>query len=304
MADKTVADLPALQSLTDDTLIPVYQPGAADPAQKMKGQIFRQWAEACVTPYSNSAQSDAILAEAARSAAQNASAEALSALSGVQNAIKNIPAGATPIVNDLTTGGAKMALSAEMGKKLLPLDGSKSMTGNIVVSKATPLVRLDDTAKGSSAMLAEANNQLLIQNIDVTGNDSNRRQIILRNASHETSPALADALLLNTVIESKQVAYRLFGQHNKPSGSYTGNGSAAARTIDVGGIGKFVAVYSNNAGTSPALIVTPLGAFGKNSSGVKALGYNDVRFADGVLTVASADNDVNANGKTYYYQVL
>ena len=91
---------------------------------------------------------------------------------------------------------------------------------------------------------------------------------------------------------------------NKPSGSYTGNGSAAARTIDVGGIGKFVAVYSNNAGTSPALIVTPLGAFGKNSSGVKALGYNDVRFADGVLTVASADNDVNANGKTYYYQVL
>ena len=52
-------------------------------------------------------------------AAEAASEQAASALAGVREAINNIPEGtATPIVNDLTTGGASMALSAEMGKFL------------------------------------------------------------------------------------------------------------------------------------------------------------------------------------------
>ena len=111
MADKTVADLPALQAVSDETLIPVYQPGAANPAQKMKGQIFRQWAEANVKPYSDRAVQAALTAAGCEAGAQEA-------WTGVQNAIKNIPAGSTPIVNDLTTGGTKMALSAEQGKVL------------------------------------------------------------------------------------------------------------------------------------------------------------------------------------------
>lgn len=37
---------------------------------------------------------------------------------GVQNAVENIPEGSTPLVNDLTTGGVNMALSAEQGKAL------------------------------------------------------------------------------------------------------------------------------------------------------------------------------------------
>lgn len=52
------------------------------------------------------------------SGAASAATAAQSALSGVQMAIKNIPEGSTPIVNDLATGGATMALSAEQGKVL------------------------------------------------------------------------------------------------------------------------------------------------------------------------------------------
>ena len=96
-----------------------------------------------------------------------------------------------------------------------------TMTGNLYLSKETPLVRLDDTAKGSSAMMAISNDQLLIQNIDKTGNDANRRQIILRNASH-TNASLAEALLLNTVINNAQKAYRLYGEHNKPTAADVG----------------------------------------------------------------------------------
>lgn len=51
--------------------------------------------------------------------AEQAAEAAESALEGVREAIENIPEGtATPIVNDLTTGGESMALSAEMGKVL------------------------------------------------------------------------------------------------------------------------------------------------------------------------------------------
>ena len=96
-----------------------------------------------------------------------------------------------------------------------------TMTGNLVVKKATPLVRLDDDTAGSSAMMAIANDQMLLQNIDATGDDSNRRQIILRNASHMNS-ALSDALLLNTVIANVQKAYRIYGEHNKPTAADVG----------------------------------------------------------------------------------
>lgn len=57
-------------------------------------------------------------AQSAQAGAENAKQAAQSALSGIEDAIDNIPAGSTPIVNDLTTGGATMALSAEMGKVL------------------------------------------------------------------------------------------------------------------------------------------------------------------------------------------
>ena len=115
MADKTVGMLENVPSLHDESLIPVEQSGEL---MHVTGKQFREFAEATVTPYSDAARANAILAEAARKDAQNAKTAAQSALSGVQNAIKNIPAGSTPIVNDLTTGGVTMALSAEMGKVL------------------------------------------------------------------------------------------------------------------------------------------------------------------------------------------
>lgn len=111
MADKSIVDLPQLSEVTDATLIPVYQPNSDNPAQKMPSSVFRNWAEDAVFPAAKTAQEAAVTATEAEVSAQ-------SALSGVRTAIKNIPAGATPIVNDLTTGGVSMALSAEMGKVL------------------------------------------------------------------------------------------------------------------------------------------------------------------------------------------
>ena len=58
MTDKNIAELAELAAVTDDTLIPVWQPGAADEAQSMTGKQFREFAEAAgeaaVKPHSNS----------------------------------------------------------------------------------------------------------------------------------------------------------------------------------------------------------------------------------------------------------
>lgn len=53
-----------------------------------------------------------------RQQAQDAAQQAESAKDAVLDAIDNIPPGAVLVINDLTTGGAAVALSAEQGKKL------------------------------------------------------------------------------------------------------------------------------------------------------------------------------------------
>lgn len=130
MADKTtgelqvvqVQDLPSVEDVYDTLKIPGELQGGA---VHFTGAQFKQYAQLAVSgpvatakSAAEAANSDAKTAKESASASANASAAAQSALTGVQNAINNIPAGSTPIVNDLTTGGITAALSAEMGKVL------------------------------------------------------------------------------------------------------------------------------------------------------------------------------------------
>lgn len=62
MADKQIVELPALSQVTDETLIPVYQPGASSPAQRMSGKQFRNFAEETAVQYVSFAQDAAIAA--------------------------------------------------------------------------------------------------------------------------------------------------------------------------------------------------------------------------------------------------
>lgn len=67
------------------------------------------------------AESAAAISQAAAESAATAFDTAMmleSALEGLKNALDNLPEGKTPVINDLSTGGAAAALSAEMGKAL------------------------------------------------------------------------------------------------------------------------------------------------------------------------------------------
>lgn len=108
MADKTIGELKKATSLDDDSLLIAEQQGDA---VSVTGALFKSFAQAATKGYAESASKDAATAVGAKDAAQ-------SALQGVRDALDNLPAGDTLIINDLTTGGKSAALSAEMGKVL------------------------------------------------------------------------------------------------------------------------------------------------------------------------------------------
>ncbi len=86
---------------------------------------------------------------------------------------------------------------------------------------------------------------------------------------------------------------------NKPTGTYTGNGSATERTINVGGIGDVL--YVKNANNFA--IVSTSGAIVANDSGVTRLSKEEAFFANGVLTLKTTNNALNGNLATYPYEL-
>lgn len=234
-------------------------------------------------------------------AAQAASEAAESALEGVREAIEAIPEGAaTPIVNDLTTGGTSMALSAEMGKKLnteqnklLPLNGSKPVTGNLTISKSQPNILAKDTNSARAARLIEyPNGQGGIENYK---DGSNYRGIRINTEADDLAGALKLAQMLGGVWSE----HNIFHTGNKPSGSYTGNGSVAYRAVNVGGIGSVMLIRSSEYGNVVAsFYASKLGENPKNFTSA------EVSYIDGILHLATDHAAVNKLGVTYYYQVL
>lgn len=90
------------------------------------------------------------------------------------------------------------------------------------------------------------------------------------------------------------------GPHNKPTGRYTGSGEAGTQTIEIGGSGNVLAIWS----TYGMAIVTPGGVLCKKQTTVSALLAVDCNFRDGYLTISSDDTVVNAADTRYNYQVL
>ena len=101
----------------------------------------------------------------------------------------------------------------------------------------------------------------------------------------------------NLVFNNSVVEYALLHTGNKPTGTYTGNGDATARTIATGGIGNAALIYRSG----EMYIVTASGVLKVNSSGVSF--GTSASFVGGTLKISSA-NEMNASGNNYTYQVL
>lgn len=122
-----------------------------------------------------------------------------------------------------------------------------------------------------------------------------------------TDYTLEKSLQYSNVAGGSEKVYDLFGTHNKPAGSYTGNGSATNRTIAVGGLGEVMSITSD---TGMAL-VTNRGAIclNRQTGAVSGLKSWEVNYTNGVLTIATTSDFVNKSGYisesgSYWYQVL
>ena len=376
MADKTIGDLTQATYLDDESLLVVEQHGEA---RSVSGKVVK----GLVEPYANAAQS---------------------AYEGVKEALDNIPAGATVIVNDLTTGGTTAALSAEQGKVLgahisdknnphgvtAAQVGAVALSGTVITSDVDLLtlekgvfcyegtvpsgknypVALEGTyqrcnisvtfpAGTITAGYREVTlrtsygrifcnsqqysswagwrelattgyavnkagdtmaNTLTVKKaggayVVVRNDDSTARGVLGKLGTSGTQLIDYDAsgnmgvvaVKSNTALEfvtqaagGAQIINKILHTGNKPSGSYTGNGDATKRTIETGGIGSVIAIYSNLG----KAFVCWAGGICASGTTVSNHTTTEVQFSSGVLTIASTNQSLNQSGVTYTYQVL
>lgn len=127
---------------------------------------------------------------------------------------------------------------------------------------------------------------------------ANSRYIVVQDHDYQAliKYALQFASVRNGVVEGQ---YQIFGEHNKPSGTYTGNGSATRRTVDTGAInGSLLYVVGNNG----SALVTASGAICISTGGtVTYLKQSEAKFLSGVLTLATTNSILNANGQNMSY---
>lgn len=162
-------------------------------------------------------------------------------------------------------------------------DGSVPMSGS--------------TLEMANKYTAIYNNENMIRFItrNVAGVDTTRRQLYLWNSNHIAS--VANAIQFMDTVNGTQKTYNIYGEHNKPSGSYTGNGSATSRTIDLGGIGKFVFVYNNDLGS--LVLITQICAVIFSSSGMSRLPYSEAHTENNKIILATTNSVLNSNGKEF-----
>ena len=174
------------------------------------------------------------------------------------------------IYNSVWTDWDSNAFASDLAN-YLPLSGGKLTKSN------TPLI-LESTGEGVGSFLA-------FKNTHVAGHD----YIGWRN--HKFCVQVNGG-------EDKEVLHT----GNKPSGSYTGNGDATERTINVGGIGKVLFVRSSNGYET---YVSEFGAFYLNAGvNLQVIKYTEYSFVNGVLKIATTNEAVNHAGSTHDYWLL
>ena len=129
------------------------------------------------------------------------------------------------------------------------------------------------------------------------GDKTKTRDIQVRD--HYT--ALEQALKMQNTIDGSTNLYNIFGEHNKPSGSYNGTGSSTSRTIKTGGLSDVIEIHGNGY----SMIVCPNGAICVNNAGtVTGIPATEIFFANGNLTITSDNAKFNGASQTYTWNVL
>ena len=99
-------------------------------------------------------------------------------------------------------------------------------------------------------------------------------------------------------VDSNNATMDFLHTGNKPTGSYTGNGIATARTVNVGGVCPYLIISTSDAisfvrGTG-ALVISP--------SKTEWHGSSEIKYENGILSIASTSGYFNGSGVAYVYE--
>ena len=176
----------------------------------------------------------------------------------------------------------------------LRITGGK-ISGNLEIERSSPAMKLINTANSRVGMTHYSNSSNLI--LSNNKDDNNMVGIWIKPETENPK----DYLDLGTYINGEFTRYPIFGTYNKPTGKYTGTNSSASVAITIGGVGTTLKIST----TKGMAIVTGAGAICKKYSDTEVYGLaaSACKFEDGVLTLATNDEVVNA-ARDYYYEVL
>ena len=184
------------------------------------------------------------------------------------------------------------------------LNGSNAMTGNLLLEKAGGISTvLYDSTANSEGRVAIWDQTMAFLIRDNKGTAQLERSIHLKGYTDTNS--IADALVLQNKYYGVTNYYTILHTGNKPSGSYTGNGDATERTIEIGGFGghgELLAIRTSYAGRT--VLVGEFGAVAIGGSSYEGLTKDEIYFDGGVLHIKTTSARVNQNAQAYYYQVL
>lgn len=132
--------------------------------------------------------------------------------------------------------------------------------------------------------------------------DSNNRTALM--LYNESLTDINRLLRLQKLTGGTAEYFNVFGEHNKPQGSYTGNGSSTSRRIEVGGLQGDCGVVIMHS-SEGSVILTRASGCAFTTSGFENISFSLGHLeSDGSIVIASTSQYLNKNGVTYYYRVL
>lgn len=169
-----------------------------------------------------------------------------------------------------------------------------TIVGNLRIEKDDPYIDLVNTTTGREGRVhnTDAENMVIANRTD----DDNMVGLWIKPETAEPK----DYFDLGTYINGVFKKYALFGEHTKTTGTYKGNGSGTARTIDTKSVGSTIMINSGNG----FAFVTPRGALCVAGTNVTSITSSAAKFDNGVLTLATTENTLNKADGNYYWQVL
>ena len=176
----------------------------------------------------------------------------------------------------------------------LLLDGSNSMTGNLSINKSN-----------SSIFIGNEESTHIYSDIRCIMNEDEKTIIRTQIQGTQNTYSLIDRVLFINKTGGIMTQYRLFGEHNKPYGTYKGTGSSDETVIEITSgykLSSAVIIIGNGFTT----IVSYSGGLIMKSSDttITKLLKSEIYYYNGVISIATDNTAVNASGISYTYNTI